>query len=644
MANTYTLKTASYDGRYLELTCTQTQNISANTSTIAWTLSAKGGASNYYSTGPTTVKINGEQVYYKARVAYSAQSFPAAKGSTSGSITVKHNSDGSLTIPVSLTTAIYTSSTSTKSGSWELDKILRSATITNAPNFNDEENPTITYSNPAGNAVTSLQACIANSSGDVIYCDYRAISKTGTSYTFTLTDAERKILRKACTTANSMGVKFYIRTDINGTLYFKSLAKTLTIINAAPTLSPTAKDTGSVSVTLTGDANNKVIKGYNNMSVAANATAKKEATIKSYKISCGGKSITTSSGNLGYVDSGTFTFSVTDSRGNTTTKTLTKTLIDYVDLTCNLVINAPTTAGDLTFTVKGNCFSGSFGAVNNTLSIQYRYKTNDGSYGAWKTLTPTLSGNTYKATGSLSGLDYQSSFTFQAKATDEIKGVNSAEKTVKTTPVFDWGEDDFKFNVDVNCRENLIFKNGGVGIRGTTTDGAEIQALQPCNSNNNLSLGYGGYTKSIGASNIYGNEVKLISKGSVYVNGMEIAENNILWQGEYYMTGNQTASLSEAVSKQAHGVVLIFSQYADGAAQNWGWNLFFVPKAHIDLNANSGYCFMMTSNMFTYVACKYLYIRNNEILGNDANNTSGTAASGIKYNNERFVLRYVIGV
>ena len=95
----YTLYSAnSYQGRKLRLYCTSTINIAENTSTINWTLYSEGGSSNYYTTGPTTVEINGVQVYYKDQVGYSKKIFPASKGSVSGSITVPHNSDGSKSI------------------------------------------------------------------------------------------------------------------------------------------------------------------------------------------------------------------------------------------------------------------------------------------------------------------------------------------------------------------------------------------------------------------------------------------------------------------------------------------------------------------------------------------------------------------
>lgn len=102
-----TWKSASYEGRYLQLTITETVNVAANTSTLNWTLTSTGGSANYYTVDATTVTINGTQVYYKARTAWDAKVFPAAKGSTSGSITVAHNADGKKSITVGFSTRVY---------------------------------------------------------------------------------------------------------------------------------------------------------------------------------------------------------------------------------------------------------------------------------------------------------------------------------------------------------------------------------------------------------------------------------------------------------------------------------------------------------------------------------------------------------
>ena len=117
----------SYEGRYLQLTITESVNVVENTSTLTWILQSLGGSVNYYTTGPTTVTINGTQVYYKARTAWSTSQFPAAKGSTSGTITVAHDSNGSKSISVGFSTAIYTSTVTEHGGTMTLSNIDRAA-------------------------------------------------------------------------------------------------------------------------------------------------------------------------------------------------------------------------------------------------------------------------------------------------------------------------------------------------------------------------------------------------------------------------------------------------------------------------------------------------------------------------------------
>lgn len=462
MATTFTVKTSSYNGRYLQLSCTQVPNIEDNTSTINWTLTSTGGSSNYYTVGPTTVKINSQQVYYKARTSWSAKTFPAAKGSTSGSIVVRHNNDGSLTVPISLSTAIYTTTTRSASGNWTLDKNPRGATITSAPNFTDEENPTVKYSNPTGNSVTSLQICISldGSNADIAYRD---ISKTGSSYTFNLTEAERNILRNATTTSNTRNVRFYLKTVVNGETFYSKVTKTLTIANPNPICNPTIVDTGSLSAQLTGDPN-KVINGYNYMKITFGASAVKGATIKSQKVVCGGKSITTD-GYLGYVTSDTFTFTVTDSRGNTTTKVIKKPFINYFRPTVNLESINLTPDGVLTANLAGRVWIGNFGAQSNTHTLQYRYRVSGGSWSSWTNMSLTLdTDGTYSVSKTISGLDYKKTYVFQAMIKDKIydedsEGIKTPERAVSSYPVFDWGPEDFNFNVPIKMNGETVLRH-----------------------------------------------------------------------------------------------------------------------------------------------------------------------------------------
>ena len=150
-------------------------------------------------------------------------------GYATGDIT--HNADGTKSVSFSGSfNATAWGIVLSVSGSADLPTIPRYATLTDAPNFNDLDNPEITYSNPAGSSITYLQACICDTSGQVIYAPYRDISKTETSYTFELTETERNNLRSACT-GDSMDVRLAIKSSFGDGWDYSSLDKTFTVVN-----------------------------------------------------------------------------------------------------------------------------------------------------------------------------------------------------------------------------------------------------------------------------------------------------------------------------------------------------------------------------------------------------------------------------
>ena len=115
----------------------------------------------------------------------------------------------------------------------------------------------------------------------------------------------------------------------------------------------------------------------------------------------------------------------------------------------------------------------------------------------------------------------------------------------------------------------------------------------------------------------------------------------LLWSGGKYMTSGHTAELSEPVSKQRSGIVLVFSLYQDGSAKNQEMFEFFVPKYTIQAHSGSGRNFNLCGMFRNGV--KYLYLYDDKIVGNDKNNLTLTVG-GITYDNSGYVLRYVIGV
>lgn len=126
---------------------------------------------------------------------------------------------------------------------------------------------------------------------------------------------------------------------------------------------------------------------------------------------------------------------------------------------------------------------------------------------------------------------------------------------------------------------------------------------------------------------------------------LEISSTNskVLWSGGHFMNASQHIDFDENVDEQTNGIVLVFSAYANGQAQDYDFCEFFIPKKMVELKNGNGHTFTLTNNAFTKVANKYLYIGNTGITGVDSNEVSSTA-SGITFNNKYWVLRYVIGV
>lgn len=621
------VETNDYKGRYYVLGWEVEQSIENNTSTLSWKIEAIGGKNSWYAERTLTAVIAGTTVYSKTEKVSRYEGIVA-----SGTLTLNHYTDGTRAFSASIQAAVYVSSINC-SGSdvFSLPRIPRQASIISAPDFTDEGNPTITYSNPAGNAVEALDACISLT-GAADDIKYRAISKTGSSYTFNLTDAEREVLRKATTNSKTRTVRFYIRTTIGAKTYLKYFTKTLTIVDAAPSFNVDIYDIDADMLLLTGDKT-KLVKYYSNPAYTITATGKKGASIASYKAS-NNTTRTTASGEFYNIANGNFEFSVVDSRGYTTTKKVEKSLIEYVKPTCRIEATAPTVDGNLTFSIRGDCFNGSFGAVNNAVVVKYRYKTNGGSYTNWITVDAEKIDNTYVKEITLTGLNYQNSYTIQGRIEDSITAVDSSAKTLRTTPVYDWDGNDFNFNVPV-CLNNdiMLRRNADSGSMVVSAEAATIH-LRPngsYNADNQVILYPDG---------------ELLVNGDLTVNGMTFGKNQVLWNGGWYMSAGHTITFMEdvdtgltALETVPNGLVFVWSYYSGGSPQDYYWHYFFVPKFHYLTMEAQG-----VNMVDAYKGMnKYIYISRDEVFGLDKNAESGTE-NGINYNNASYVLRYIISV
>ena len=314
-------------------------------------------------------------------------------------------------------------------------------------------------------------------------------------------------------------------------------------------------------------------------------------------------------------------------------------MIDYITPTCVLSTLGPNADGIMNFTVEGNYWNGNFGAVNNTLTVQYRLKEGDGSYGAWTTVTASISGNTYTVNKEVTGLNYRNTYTAQARVLDKIynddteDAIYSEEVVTRTTPVYDWGRTDFNLNVPLRMNHTatvLRFTDSG----NTVVAGDNAVYLRPNGTDNET-----GQVRIDTSGNT-------TVSGSLTVGGRKYAENKVLWSRSngWTMKGDQIATLSEAVSAQPHGIVLVFSYFDGTTGQNYGFNSFFVSKQEVAEYPDKAHVFMMSTTGFTKVATKNLIIGDTAITGHSDNVTTGTAESGIKFTNTAFVLRRVVGV
>lgn len=451
----------------LELTLVeQSTSTAGNSSTISYTLKLKSTTKNFaqYGVG-AAVELDNQTVAVRDRGSAPKITLGTYSEVTllSGTHTVAHTSDGSksmsLAYSLDMASASYTPGPMSGSGTMTLTKIPRGATITSAPNFTDEDDPVVKVSNPAG---VSVQLGIFKDSTHAL-ANYRTIS--GTSYTFRLTQAEREAMRKVDTTKNTAQVRFYVKSTVGGQTFITYLTRTLTIKNPAPTLNPTVEDVNPTTLALTGESGN-LVKYHSQVAVKTGAQAVKGASLVRQSVTCGSHTLT-GDGTLEGVESGTIVVSATDSRGNTTAKTVERKLVGYVRLSCTLGQGTPDASGRYDLEVVGACYYGSFGGSDNTLGVEYRYREQGTEgWGAWTAVDRTTPmGFTYVAHATVEGLDYQTAYEFQARAEDALEQVESEVKVVKASPGFDWGKDDFAFHIPVyiqgvkvtpSVRQNLL--------------------------------------------------------------------------------------------------------------------------------------------------------------------------------------------
>ena len=422
------------------------QSIENNNSVVGWHLQliASGGSISSSAPKSWSVTVNGSNYSGTTTVGVSNGQ---TKTLASGSTTIAHNADGTKSFSFSFSQQFDISysgvgwiGTKSGSGSGTLSTIPRTSSVSST-NANIGESITISINRASSSFTHTLSYAFCNLSGTIA-------TKTGsTSVTWTIPTS----FYAQIPNARSSWGRIICDTYSGSTKIGSSECRFDVYVNESinrPGISASIVDVNDTTKALTGNENT-LIKYYSRAKFQITSSPKNSATTKSININYNGGSFTGGSGNswtdyFGDVLSGSFRCSVTDTRDFTSSVDINKTLIDYVKLTCSMHVSNPTASGECTLTISGNYFGGNFGATWNSLTVQYQLH----DWG-WQNAEVSVNGTRYTATVHLSEMDYTHTYVIQARAIDKLATVYTDSKTVKATPIFDWGSDDFHFHVPV---------------------------------------------------------------------------------------------------------------------------------------------------------------------------------------------------
>ena len=575
------------------------QNIANNKSniTVRVQVTTTGESYNGYSK-PGTCTINGTSYNFSHNIPYQATTTIFEK-----TLDVEHDSNGEKTVYASFSFQTGISAgTITGSTSKKLTTIPRTSEVSlNKKNFNIGETITI-YTNRKSASFT--HTAVIKFNGQTV----RTQTGIDASYSWNTNELFAKIPNQ-----NQANGTVELTTYSGGTRIGTSAVNfTGYVVNSDPVFNNfDCEDTNTVTKTLTG-SNQKYIRKYSNLKVtitsANKMTTKNSATPKYYNIVLGNKiekldySTSEISKTINNMDDNTVTVFAVDSRGNQKDKTKSLDIVEYSATVLQSVkIERKEGVGEtVLISLSGKYANINFGAKTNTVkSIQFRKKSKtETEFGSWVEIKQLITINTENGTFSCDSKEITGQ-TFTLGTEYDIEVQVKDELSSDTEPV------------SLNSGKVLLsaLKNTGICVGGIYDE--ELGGALQLDNKNVIDW-------------INGKQDKIIQK--------------VLWSGIQYMTADHTITLSEPISQQTSGIVLIFSAY-DSGAKPYNFHCFFVPKQFISLHNGNGMYFSLVDFNPANDARKYLYIKDTTIQGNENN-------EGVHYNlnNSKFVLREVIGV
>lgn len=664
----------------ISLAITQnSQNIENNTSNVTVKVTAKWTSGSYNATGQCTGSITIDGVKYS----FSGIKFNT-KQTSSGSqvimtktVNVTHNTDGTktLTCKASFVTGV-SSGTVSATDSKELTNIPRAT------------QPLVSLGVVImGSAVTiSTPRASSGFTHDLAYsfagASYVSIATgVGTSYSWTTPDLASKIPNA---TSGTVTIRCITKNG-STTIGTKTVTMTLMVpTSVVPTISAVAAVEATSGLAAQFGA---FVKGKSKIKATITAAGAKGSTIKSYSTTFNGQTYTGASWTSGIVNaSGSLSLvtTVTDSRGRTAKKTTAITVLNYSAPVINALqvyrVNAAGAAADdgIYIAVRYKYSVTSLNSKNTASMVIECKRSTETEWAELLTGSALSADTTAKPTSPTFSTDYQ--YDVRLTLSDYFgSAVPYTAQLPSGAVILDIGADGDCLGIG----ETAQFP-GHVGIAwALKTKHGEIprDALTiPANTNLDDYKTPGYYVFSSAASSTISGlpftggsgSVEIIREGD-YTQVRQVVTRcsdvdreiwerlyysntwhewrpvfkggtgRVLWSGGMYMTAGHTATLDEPVSKQPTGIILVFSEFVDGAAADSTFHHRVIHKEWVALHPGKAECIQLSTSNLAFFATKYLYIHDDKVVGHNNNNLTGTGACGITYTNNRFVLRYIIG-
>ena len=657
------------------------QSTVSNYTTINWSLQLiAGSAGKIISTATKTwsVTINGTTYTNTNTVGIENNS---TKTLASGQVNIPHNADGTKTFSYSfsqtfgITFAGASVGTIQGSGTGTLNTIPRATQPTLSATSVDM-GQAVTISTPRASTAFTHDLAYSFAGGS-----YIAIATgVATSYQWTI----------PLSLANS------IPNTTNGTVTIRCITKNGTTEIGTKTVLLTAKVPTTVVPTISAvtvtEANTGTIttigsfvQTQSKVKATITAAGAYSSTIKSYTSTFEGKNYTGSSFTTDTVTgSGSISIktTVTDSRGRTATKTSTISVLAYElpKITTFSVARynekgEPDPNGDRVWITRAYTTTSLNGKNTATLRMTYKKSTDTAWTGLYNSTTLTANG-VLKPDVTFS-TDYQYDFRYT------LADAFTADTPATYNTMLPSGA--VILDIKADGKGIAFFKTStkdGVDIAGELP-GSAINLTSSANLNDLTTPGFYAIpnaeisatilnkpytdtaTASIRVERTGEDMVRQIVQKSTKDNGViyergygskswgawsivYAGASKVLWTGSALLTASQTVTFSEPLSQQQSGVVLVFSRYITNAAVDYFYSCHFIPKQLIPTaigagQTAAGIVVTMNTNKFEAISSKYLRFTDTGIVGDDANSTTGTS-NGVTYNNDRFALRYVIGV